>query len=97
MNIDIHIIDWKINYDLIRATNISSLNSNVQSKLHQDMIHEGKTLKYHAKNIPREKYKYFSKDVTKFSQLNTNSLSKWIAIVKKVILDNEERSAASNN
>ena len=41
------------------------------------MIHEVQTLNDHTKDIPHEQ--------TEFSQMNLNSLSKWIAIAKKVI------------
>ena len=44
-----------------------------------------RTYPHNDKDISQEKYKWCAKDISKFSQLNPNSLSKWITITKKVI------------
>ena len=49
------------------------------------MIHEVSTLQQHVKDIPFEHTKWFAKDITEFSELNINSLAKWITIANKVI------------
>ena len=49
------------------------------------MMHQVSTLQQHAKDIPFEQAKWFAKDNTEFSELNINSLAKWITIMKKVI------------
>ena len=49
------------------------------------MLHKVSTLQQHAKDIPFEQAKWFAKDITEFSELNINSLAKWITIAKKVI------------
>ena len=57
----------------------------IDSQIHQDLIHEVSTLHYRETGLPYESSKWFAKDITKFTELNTNSLEQWIAIVKKVI------------
>ena len=57
----------------------------IDSQIHQDWIHEVSTLHRHAIGLPHEPSKWFAKDITKFTELNTNSLEQWIAIAKKVI------------
>ena len=49
------------------------------------MIHEVITLQQHAKDLPFEQAKWFAKDITELSELNINSLAKWISIAKKII------------
>ena len=52
----------------------------IDSQIHQDLIHEVSTLHRHAICLPREPSKWFAKDITKFTELNTKSLEQWIAI-----------------
>ena len=78
-----HLSEWKNYCNLIQE--IGPKNSNKQSQLHQDMIHEGSTFQQHAKDIPFKQAKWFAKDITEFFELNVNSLAKWITIAMKVI------------
>ena len=52
----------------------------IDSQIHQDLIHEVSTLHRHAIGLPREPSKWLAKDITKFTELNINSLEQWIAI-----------------
>ena len=50
--------------------------SNQQIQLHQDLVHEVGTIQRYDEDIPHEPSKWFAKDITEFSELNTNFLAK---------------------
>ena len=83
VNLEVHLTEWKNYCNLIQEAQPNT--SKQENQLHQDLIHEIKTLQSHAKNLPHEPSKWFVKDITKFSELNTNSLEQWITNAKKVI------------
>ena len=82
LNLEVHLIGWKHYCNMIQEVNPD--DSKNESQLHQDLVHEVGTLQRHDKDIPHEPSKWFANDITEFADLNTNSLTKWIALAKKV-------------
>ena len=71
MNLEVHLTEWKNYCNLIQE---AQPDTEQENQLYQDLIHEIKTLHSHANDLPHEPSKWFAKDITKFSELNTNSL-----------------------
>ena len=71
LNLELHLSEWKRYYNLIQE--VTPNNSNNQSQLHQDMVHEVSTLQKHAKDITYfgVKYKLVSQMDRKSKKKNT--------------------------
>ena len=78
INLEVHLNEWKNYCNMIQE--VQPNTNKINSQIHQDLIHEVSTLHRHAICLPHEPSKLFTKDITKFTELNTNSLEQWIAI-----------------
>ena len=88
-NLEVNLTKWIHYCNIIQEVNINT--SKYESQLHHYFFHEVGTLQRHARGIPNEPSKWFAKDITKFVELNTNSLAIKHKFVSKMDCHTKER------
>ena len=71
INLEVHLDEWKNYCNIIQE--IQPNTNKIDTQIHQDLIHEVSSLHRHVIGLPHELSKWFAKDITKYTELNTNS------------------------